>query len=118
MTEKKNTTARVRRTTDFLFGNWASRIYLLTVLAAAVFLAWDMLFVDHVDASFSGVYLIGLTSPGSWIGFPLVDAGPQWLTTAGVLGGTVLGALLNTALISGIVHFGRELLASLRTRRA
>ena len=108
----------VRKAIDFLFGNWASRIYLLAVLAAAAYLAADRLFVEHVDASFAGVYLIGLTSPGSWIGLLLVDAGPQWLTTVGLLAGTVVGALVNTALISGIVRLGRRLRATGRAHRA
>jgi hypothetical protein len=111
---KDNAIARVRRTTDFLVGNSASRTYLLAVLAAAVFLGWDTLANDS-GPSFAGIYLIGLTSPGSWIGVTAALAGPQWLTTAGVLAGTVFGALVNTALISSIV---RSTSGARRARRA
>lgn len=95
------------------FGNPVSRIYLALVAAAMVFAVVDSLFVDHPDASMSGVWAALLTSPTL---FPLWFAGdamwseagaPAWYSIATI----GLAALVN-ALLLGLVH------RSLRSRPA
>lgn len=88
----------------FLFGTWASRIYLLLVLAATVYTLVDTAFVEHEDASFAGIWLLLLTSPGSWLSMPLVDAGPQWLHPLTYWIGAAVGALLNTVVLSALAR--------------
>ncbi|MFE5244269.1 MULTISPECIES: SCO4225 family membrane protein [unclassified Streptomyces] len=74
---------RLHATARLTFGNAASRIYLGLVLAVAVFVAVDTLFVSHDDASFAGVWLFFLAAPtvfvfllgGSMAG---ADSGPAW----------------------------------------
>jgi hypothetical protein len=51
------------------FGNPASLIYLGVVLATAVFVAVDTLFVPHEDASFAGVWLFLLAAPTVFVFF-------------------------------------------------
>ena len=84
----------------FLTGSWASRVYLLLVLAATGYLLVDTAFVEHEDASFAGIWLLLLTGPGSWLSMPLVDAGPAWLHPLTFWIGAAVGALLNTVLLS------------------
>ncbi|MDF6022671.1 hypothetical protein [Streptomyces sp. JH34] len=66
------------------FGNTASRIYLGLVLAVAVFVAVDTLFVSHDDASFAGVWLFFLAAPTVFVfllGSAMAGAdagGPAW----------------------------------------
>ncbi|MEV2246676.1 hypothetical protein [Streptomyces sp. NPDC049970] len=68
------------------FGNAASRIYLGLVLAVAVFVAVDTLFVAHEDASFAGVWLFFLAAPTVFLfllGSSMAGAdaaGPAWFT--------------------------------------
>ncbi|MBZ4015010.1 SCO4225 family membrane protein [Streptomyces purpurogeneiscleroticus] len=87
------------------FGNALSCIYLTLVAAAVVFAVVDSLFVDHPDASMSGVWAALLTSPTL---FPLWFAGdamwsdagaPAWYSMATI----GLAALVN-ALLLGLVH--------------
>lgn len=59
MMNKQQLRAAMRLT----FGNPASLIYLGLVLAAAVFVTVDTLFVAHEDASFAGVWLLFLAAP-------------------------------------------------------
>jgi len=74
----------LRTAARFTFGNTASRIYLGLVLAVAAFVAVDILFVPHEDASFAGVWLFFMAAPtvfafllGSSLASP--DAGvPAW----------------------------------------
>ncbi|MEU0835345.1 hypothetical protein [Streptomyces sp. NPDC005969] len=51
------------------FGNPASLIYLGVVLATAVFVAVDTVFVPHEDASFAGVWLFLLAAPTVFVFF-------------------------------------------------
>ncbi|MCX4967820.1 hypothetical protein OHA98_24265 [Streptomyces sp. NBC_00654] len=66
------------------FGNAASLCYLALVLAAAVFVTVDTLFVSHDDASFAGVWLFLLAAPTVFVffvGSSLAGAesgGPAW----------------------------------------
>ncbi|MER6101650.1 hypothetical protein ABT115_04705 [Streptomyces sp. NPDC001832] len=66
------------------FGNFASLIYLGLVLAAAVFVTVDTLFVAHEDASFAGVWLFFLAAPTVFVFFigsslwGAEAAGPAW----------------------------------------
>lgn len=98
----------IRRTIRFLFGSWAAKIYLLLVAAAAAFLAYNLATYDGEDgASFAGIYLILLTSPGVWLTFP-ISYGPEWAQPVVLLAGTAFGALLNCAAIGGLVHLVRR----------
>jgi hypothetical protein len=101
-------TGRVRRAVGFLVGNRASRIYLGLVLAAALFLVWDLLTHDGPDASFAGIYLILLTSPWWLLSAPLMDAGPEWVSAVVWITATLVGALANAALIGGAVSLFRN----------
>ncbi|MET8710864.1 SCO4225 family membrane protein [Streptomyces californicus] len=66
------------------FRNRASQIYLGLVVAAALFVAVDTLFVTHEDASFAGVWLFLLAAPAVvlfFVGGSLAGAGaggPTW----------------------------------------
>ncbi|MEU0137344.1 hypothetical protein ABZ172_25435 [Streptomyces sp. NPDC006296] len=66
------------------FGNTASRIYLGLVLAVAVFVTVDTVFVTHDDASFAGVWLFFLAAPTVFaflLGSSMAGAdagGPAW----------------------------------------
>ncbi|MFI2368130.1 SCO4225 family membrane protein [Streptomyces sp. NPDC018833] len=55
--------ARLTSLARLTFGNPASRIYLALVVAAALFVAVDTLFVHHEDASMAGIWLFLLTAP-------------------------------------------------------
>ena len=92
----------------FLTGTWQARVYLLLVLAATGYTLIDTAFVEHEDASFAGLWLLLLTSPGSWLSMPLVDAGPQWLHPLTYWIGAAVGALLNTALIGALARRSRR----------
>lgn len=80
LTDHPHLNALVRLT----FRNTASLIYLGLVLAVAVFVAVDTLFVAHEDASFSGVWLFLLAAPTVFLfffGSSLAGAeagGPAW----------------------------------------
>lgn len=103
--------SRIHRAVTFLLGNRASRIYLLAVLGAALF----MLLESAVSAgpSFSGIALVLATAPLSpaipiVLLSPVASDLPEWMTTAVVFGGLLGGALLNTFLISTVArHLGR-----------
>ncbi|MEU2679327.1 hypothetical protein ABZ638_20825 [Streptomyces sp. NPDC007107] len=77
---------RLRTAARLTFGNTASRIYLGLVLAVAVFVAVDTLFVSHEDASFAGVWLFFLAAPTVFVfllGSSMTGAdsgGPAWFT--------------------------------------
>ncbi|MFI2781167.1 SCO4225 family membrane protein [Streptomyces sp. ALB3] len=82
---------QLRTLVRLTFGNAASRIYLGLVLAVAVLVAVDTLFVSHDDASLSGVWLFLLAAPtvvvflvgGSMAG---ADAGgPAWFLHAALV---------------------------------
>ncbi|MFD8343905.1 SCO4225 family membrane protein [[Kitasatospora] papulosa] len=74
----------LRASARLTFGNTASRIYLGLVLAVAVFVAVDTLFVSHDDASFAGVWLFFLAAPAVFaflLGSSMAGAdagGPAW----------------------------------------
>ncbi|MEU8709231.1 hypothetical protein [Streptomyces sp. NPDC048565] len=78
------TNRQLRTAARLTFGNTASRIYLGLVLAAVVFVAVDMLFVTHEDASFSGVWVFFLAAPTVFVflmGSSMAGAdsgGPAW----------------------------------------
>lgn len=75
---------QLRTAARLTFGNTASRIYLGLVLAVALFVAVDTLFVSHDDASFAGVWLFFLTAPTVFVfllGSSMTGAdagGPIW----------------------------------------
>ncbi|MGQ4484985.1 SCO4225 family membrane protein [Streptomyces sp. SAS_281] len=66
-----NRPALSRRTSRALvrltFGNAASLLYLGAVVAAAVLVAADTLFIAHEDASFAGVWLFLLAAPAVFV---------------------------------------------------
>ncbi|MFD3610850.1 SCO4225 family membrane protein [Streptomyces atroolivaceus] len=84
MSHQVTNNPQLRTLIRLTFGNTASRIYLGLVLAAAVFVAVDTLFVSHDDASFAGVWLFFLAAPtvflfllgGAMTGAD--TAGPAW----------------------------------------
>ncbi|GCD47322.1 SCO4225 family membrane protein [Streptomyces paromomycinus] len=100
-----NVTPRLRGAARLMFGNPVSLVYLALVLAAALFAVVDLAFVQHEDASFSGVWVALLTAPTV---FPLWLAGdalwgeagsPQWYLIL-----TLAVAALVNALLLGLVH--------------
>ncbi|MFE4452169.1 SCO4225 family membrane protein [Streptomyces sp. NPDC056796] len=84
MNHRTMNTRPLRTLTRLTFGNTASRIYLGLVLAVAVFVAVDALFVSHDDASFAGVWLFFLAAPTVFVfflGSSMAGAdtgGPAW----------------------------------------
>jgi hypothetical protein len=98
ITTMNNNTSRIIR---FLVGNWPARIYLVLVAAAALFMVWSLATLEHPAASFSGIYLLLLTSPCSWLLVLLmVGDGPSWINAVIYFGGTAICAIVNTAVIS------------------
>lgn len=100
-----NPAQRLRDLARLTFGNPASLVYLFLVAGAVLFAVVDSLFIEHPDASMSGVWAALLTSPTL---FPLWFAGdalwgpagaPGWYSVA-TLG---LAALVN-ALLLGMVY--------------
>ncbi|MEV6162741.1 hypothetical protein AB0L71_12590 [Streptomyces sp. NPDC052052] len=81
------------------FGNAASVIYLGAVLATAVFVTVDTLFVAHQDASFAGVWLFFLAAPTVFVFFVgeslwgTDTAGPAWLTCVALVVSVLVQAL-------------------------
>ncbi|MBM7439717.1 SCO4225 family membrane protein [Streptomyces sp. HB132] len=75
---------RLREVARLTFGNTASRIYLGLVLAVAVFVAVDTMYVSHDDASLAGVWVFFLAAPTVFaflIGSSIAGAdagGPAW----------------------------------------
>lgn len=97
----------------FLFGNWFSRGYLILVAAVAVVVG-ILLLLSGPDASLAAVWLFAVTLPGSVLVIRLIGdslAPSGGLAAATVTAAVVVGALINTAVISGIVRLIR------RTRR-
>ncbi|MFH8405659.1 SCO4225 family membrane protein [Streptomyces sp. NPDC018019] len=102
-----NTTSRLRGLARLTFGNPVSLVYLGLVVAAVLFALVDMVFVEHQDASFAGIWAVLLTAPTI---FPLWLAGdalwgdagsPQWFAVL-----TLAVAALVNALLLGLVHRG------------
>ena len=85
------TNKQLRTLARLTFGNTASRIYLGLVLAAAVFVAVDTLFVAHDDASFAGVWVFFLAAPAVFVfllGSSTAGAeagGPAWFMYLGLV---------------------------------
>ncbi|WP_442818661.1 SCO4225 family membrane protein [Streptomyces sp. NBC_01320] len=81
------------------FGNPASLIYLGVVLATAVFVAVDTLFVQHEDASFAGVWLFLLAAPTVFVFFVgstlwgADAAGPAWFVYLALVVSVLVQAL-------------------------
>ncbi|MFH8751644.1 SCO4225 family membrane protein [Streptomyces rimosus] len=102
-----NTTPRLRGLARLTFGNPVSRIYLALVVAAVLFALVDLVFVEHQDASFAGIWAVLLAAPTI---FPLWFAGdalwsqtgsPSWYLVL-----TLVVAALVNALLLGLVHRG------------
>ncbi|MEV0495352.1 SCO4225 family membrane protein [Streptomyces atratus] len=81
------------------FGNPASLIYLGVVLATAVFVAVDTLFISHEDASFAGVWLFLLAAPTVFVFFV---AGTLWGTDAAGPAWFVYLALVVSVLVQAL----------------
>ncbi|WP_069174009.1 SCO4225 family membrane protein [Streptomyces griseus] len=83
--------ARLRTLARLTFGNTASRVYLGLVVAVALFVTVDTLFVAHEDASFAGVWLFFLAAPTVFVffvGTSLAGAetgGPAWFVYLGLI---------------------------------
>jgi hypothetical protein len=88
----------------FAFGNWFSRTYLLGVLGVALWVTFTLVSYDGPDANLAGVWLIFATLPGSMVLTAFTDDVSRGLFIAGI----VFGALLNAAVIGGIVHLARR----------
>ncbi|WPW33354.1 hypothetical protein P6B95_07460 [Streptomyces atratus] len=89
----------VRTLARLTFGNTASLIYLGLVLAAAVFVSVDILFVAHEDTSFAGVWLFLLAAPTVFVFFigsalwGAEAAGPAWFVHLALVVSVVLQSL-------------------------
>ncbi|MCX5345315.1 SCO4225 family membrane protein [Streptomyces atratus] len=89
----------VRTLARLTFGNAASLIYLGLVLAAAVFVTVDTLFVAHEDASFAGVWLFLLAAPTVFVFFigsalwGAAAAGPAWFVYLALVVSVLLQSL-------------------------
>ncbi|MFD9602042.1 SCO4225 family membrane protein [Streptomyces sp. NPDC059970] len=89
----------VRALARLTFGNAASLICLGLVLAAAVFVTVDPLFVAHEDASFAGVRLFLLAAPTVFVFFigsalwGAEAAGPAWFVYLALVVSVLLQSL-------------------------
>lgn len=88
-----------------IFGNWFSRAYLLLVAGVGVFVAISLATYDGSDANLVGVWLFFVTAPWSLLGITLVDTGFEQVA---LVGGTILGALINALLIGLVVRLLRR----------
>ncbi|MEV6652503.1 hypothetical protein [Streptomyces sp. NPDC051219] len=102
--------ARLRGLARLTFGNPASLAYLALVAAVTLLVAFDLLFVTHEDASFSGVLVIFMAVPTIFGFFIAQDAlwgletAPEWffyfaMVASVLLQSLALGLLLR--LLSG-----------------
>ncbi|MFJ4923233.1 SCO4225 family membrane protein [Streptomyces sp. NPDC088725] len=102
-------TARLTALARLTFGNRASQIYLGLVVAAAVLVAVDTLFVHHEDASFAGVWLFFLAAPTVFLFFAggglLGDAIAG--SSAYLYIGLVLSVLIQSAALGAFVRLLR-----------
>ncbi len=87
------------------FGNWASRIYLLVVVAVSVLVTASLTMWNGPDANLAGVWLIFVTLPFSFVGALVLDspAGLLLLIIA-----IVLSALTNAFLIGLALRLSRR----------
>ncbi|MFI6062921.1 SCO4225 family membrane protein [Streptomyces sp. NPDC051286] len=90
---------RLRALARMTFGNAASLVYLGVVLATAVFVAVDTVFVPHEDASFAGVWLFLLAAPTVFVFFVgstlwgADAAGPAWFVYLALVVSVLVQAL-------------------------
>ncbi|MFS8202288.1 SCO4225 family membrane protein [Streptomyces sp. CWNU-52B] len=77
--------------------NPAALGYLAVVVAVAVWVGVDTLFVEHADASFAGVWLFVVTAPTSFLFVLLPGALP--------LIGVVLGAVAQAFVLGAAYHW-------------
>jgi hypothetical protein len=92
----------------FHFGNWFARAYLMLVAVVAV-LVFVVLEVGGEDTNLAGVWLILVTLPGSLLASPVAALAPDRLSNVIFFGVLTVSALINTAVISLIVHAVRRL---------
>ncbi|MFD0023976.1 SCO4225 family membrane protein [Streptomyces sp. NPDC058382] len=82
------------------FANTASLIYLGAVVATAVFVTVDTLFVAHEDASFAGVWLFFLAAPTVFL---FLVGGSMWGAETGGPDWYVYLALVVSVLVQSFV---------------
>jgi hypothetical protein len=83
------------RMTNFFFGNWVTRLYLVAVLVMSA--------ATVVAGLPACIVLIALTSPVSVIFAPIFLLGHGWMTVPMLWLSVLAGLLLNTLLINTIV---------------
>jgi hypothetical protein len=94
---------RLRTATRFLVGNWPARAYLALVLGTVVYAVLAGSIGNQPDANLAGVWPFLVAAPGSLMLIGLVpESGP--LAGAGLLAVLVAGVIINTSIISALVH--------------
>ncbi|GIJ48899.1 hypothetical protein Val02_57850 [Virgisporangium aliadipatigenens] len=92
----------------FLFGNWFSRAYLLLVAATTVFVVWSYATYEGSDANLAGVLLFFVTAPTSFVFIGVLGSVVD--SPVGAIVYLVACTLVNTALISALVHGVKRLI--------
>ncbi|MCT2592672.1 hypothetical protein LHJ74_22625 [Streptomyces sp. N2-109] len=85
---------RMSRNARVTLGNACSLVYLGLVAAAMVFAAVDTAFVDHADASLSGVWMLLLTLPTVLVALGADFDGPLifgWVAAAALFQAGLIG---------------------------
>lgn len=101
---------RLRGLAHLALGNIYSLVYLGLVAVAMVFTVVDTAFVDHPDASMSGVWMLLLTLPTVLLPLMTGAEGPLML-------GAVAAAALVQATALGLVHHALRGTRTTRTTR-
>ena len=102
-TTRTATGHRLRSAAGFLAGNWPARLYLTLVAGTVVYAALAGSLGDQPDAGLAGVWPFLAAAPGSLVLIGLVpESGPR--AGVGLLAVLVAGVLINTAIISALVH--------------
>ena len=101
----------MRNVLRFVFGNWFARSYLLLVAVVAV-VVFVILEVGGDDANLAGVWLILVTLPGSLLASPVAGLASGRLSTVIFFCARAISALINTTVISLVVHTVRRLIRS------
>ncbi|GGO83972.1 SCO4225 family membrane protein [Wenjunlia tyrosinilytica] len=85
--------------------NRASLLYLGLVAAAALYVGYDLAFVEHADASFSGVLPLALTLPGSLLTIAVLpEAAPDWVQ---FWLSVAVGAMVDALAVGALYHLAR-----------
>lgn len=118
--ERLNALARFATSaTRLVHDNRASRIYLALVVAVAVLVTVDTLFVHHDDASFAGVWLFALAAPTVFLFFAGGSQIGESFASSSAFGYVALVAsvLIQAAAIGAFVRLLRDRTGHVRTPR-